>query len=99
MKKFYFTFFYLIILLLTNGCSEDDEPQIKLNDISVNSTVDNIIWEDLDDLNNQLLTAFEFSSGNASTNEIETSVVTNNNYTLATATINYKQNYQYELYF
>lgn len=73
MKKNYYLITIIVLLLIANSCSKDEEvaPEAITTDISVTSSENLIFWEDDNELTLKLNNALSYNYGNALESEIE----------------------------
>jgi hypothetical protein len=94
MKNKYQILMILVLLFIVNSCTEDEPIEVFTTDISVTSNQTTIVWENENDLNTQINNSFVFNYGNININEIETSITINQDSTIVTAFIDFKEDFK-----
>ncbi len=93
MRNKYFKLLLIALIVVVNGCTEDESIEVIITDISVIANQTNIVWENDNDLNTQINNSFVFNYNNISPNEIETITTINQDTTLVTAFIDFKEEF------
>ena len=97
MKKTDFLPITIVGIILLVSCSgKDENPEPISADISVSSAESLIVWQDADDLNQQLQSAITYDYGNAVSGKTVREISVSSDSSQATATIAFKADFQSE---